>query len=172
VSFASGGTGSTGDLSGQLLKRTAGIDLIDVPYRSSVMGFPDVIAGRVSMLFDAIPSTLGFVRAGQVRPIVVMSDQRSPLLPNVPTAVEEGYPSATMQFWMGIEGPARLPPAIVVRLNAALRAAMATPFMTHALENLGAQPFLTSPQEFSALQDRDISKYTPLVKEIGLSAAN
>jgi tripartite-type tricarboxylate transporter receptor subunit TctC len=172
VSFASGGTGSTGDLSGQLLKRTAGIDLIDVPYRSSVMGFPDVIAGRVTMLFDAIPSTLGFVRAGQVRPIVVMSDQRSPMLPNVPTAVEEGYPAATMQFWMGIEGPAKLPPAIVAKLNAALRTAMATPTMTHALGNLGAQPFLTSPQEFSALQDRDISKYTPLVKEIGLGATN
>jgi tripartite-type tricarboxylate transporter receptor subunit TctC len=172
LSFASGGTGSTGDLSGQILKRIAGIELIDVPYRSSVMGFPDVIAGRVSMLFDSIPSTLGFIRAGQVRPIVVMSDKRSPMLPNVPTAVEEGYPSATMQFWMGIEGPAKLPPAIVAKLNAALRTAMATPAMIKSLESLGAQPFLTSPQEFIALQDRDISKYTPLVKEIGLGAVN
>jgi len=172
VSFVSGGTGSTGDLSGQILKRTAGIEMIDVPYKSSAMGFPDVIAGRVSLLFDSIPSTLGFVQAGQVRPIVVMSDKRSPLLPDVPTAVEEGYPAATMQFWMGLEGPAKMPPAIVAKLNAALRVAMATPAMTKSLESLGAQPFLTSPQELTALQARDIAKYKPLVKEIGLDADN
>jgi tripartite-type tricarboxylate transporter receptor subunit TctC len=172
VSFASGGTGSTGDLSGQILNRTAGIDMTPIPYRSSALGFPDVIAGRVSFMFDSIPSTLGFIRAKQVRPIVVMSDQRSPLLPNVPTAAEEGYPSATMQFWMGVEGPAGMPSGIVAKLNAALRSAMVLPIMTRSLENLGAQPFLTSPGEFSALQDRDIARYKPLVRQIGLRAAN
>lgn len=172
VSFASGGTGSTGDLSGQILKRTANIDLIAVPYKSSALGFPDVIAGRVSMLFDSIPSTLGFIRAGQVRPIVVMSDKRSPLLPAVPTAVEEGYPAATMQFWMGIEGPANMSLVIVAKLNAALRTAMATPEVAKSMESLGAQPFLTSPQEFSALQERDIAKYKPLIREIGLSSGD
>ncbi|WP_395065636.1 Bug family tripartite tricarboxylate transporter substrate binding protein [Paraburkholderia silvatlantica] len=172
VSFASGGTGSTGDLSGQILNRTAGIDMTPIPYRSSALGFPDVIAGRVSFMFDSIPSTLGFIRAKQVRPIVVMSDQRSPLLPDVPTAGEEGYPSATMQFWMGIEGPSGMPAEIVQKLNAALRAAMASPAMIHSLANLGAQPFLTSPQEFGALQERDIARYKPLVQQIGLHAAN
>jgi tripartite-type tricarboxylate transporter receptor subunit TctC len=172
VSFASGGTGSTGDLSGQIFQRTANIELIDVPYRSSAMGFPDVIAGRVSMMFDSIPSTLGFVRAGQVRPVVVMSDKRSPLLPDVPTASEEGYPAATMQFWMGIEGPAKLPSAIVAKLNAALKTAMALPQVRKSLVSLGAEPFLTSPQEFSALQDRDIAKYKPLIRDLGLASNN
>jgi tripartite-type tricarboxylate transporter receptor subunit TctC len=172
VSFASGGTGSTGDLSGQIFSRTAHIELIDVPYRASAMGFPDVIAGRVSMMFDSIPSTLGFVRAGQVRPIVVMSDKRSPLLPNVPTAAEEGFPAATMHFWMGIEGPAKMPSAIVTKLNAALRKAMATPQMVKNLQALGAEPFLTSPQEFSALQDGDVAKYKPLIQQIGLGSDN
>jgi tripartite-type tricarboxylate transporter receptor subunit TctC len=172
VSFASGGTGSTGDLSGQILNRTAGIDMTPIPYRSSALGFPDVISGRVSFMFDSIPSTLGFIRAGQVRPIVVMSDQRSPLLPNVPTAVEEGYPAATMQFWMGLEGPAGLPAGIVAKLNAAMHAAMKSPLVIRSLEHLGAQPFLTSPTEFGALQERDIARYKPLVREIGLHAAN
>lgn len=172
VSFASGGTGSTGDLSGQILNRTAGIDMTPIPYRSSALGFPDVISGRVSFMFDSIPSTLGFIRAGQVRPVVVMSDQRSPLLPNVPTAVEEGYPSATMQFWLGVEGPAGLPSAVVEKLNAALRAVMASPATIRSMENLGAQTFLTSPAEFGALQDRDIARYKPLVRQIGLRAAN
>lgn len=172
VSFASGGTGSTGDLSGQIFQRTANIELIDVPYRASAIGYPDVISGRVSMMFDSIPSTLGFVRAGQVRPIVVMSDKRSPLLPDVPTASEEGYPTATMQFWMGLEGPARLPPVIVAKLNAALTTAMSAPEIRKSLVNLGAEPFLTSPQQFSALQDRDIAKYQSLIREMGLGPAN
>jgi tripartite-type tricarboxylate transporter receptor subunit TctC len=172
VSFASGGTGSTGDISGQIMNQTAHIQMIAIPYRSSALGFPDVISGRVSLMFDSIPSTLGFIRAGQVRPIVVMSDQRSPLLPNVPTAVEEGYPAATMQFWMGIVGPKGMPPAIVDKLNAAMRAAMRSPLMTNSLQHLGAQPFLTSPQEFSALQDRDIARYKPLIRQIGLQAKN
>jgi tripartite-type tricarboxylate transporter receptor subunit TctC len=168
LTVASGGTGSTGQISAQILKATAGIQLTDVPYKSSAMAFPDLIAGRVSLVFDAIPSTVGFVRAGQVRPIVVMSDKRAPLLPNVPTAAEEGYPAATMQFWMGVEGPAKMPPAIVAKLNAAMKSAMAAPGMAKSLANLGAQPFLTSPQAFSALRERDIAKYKPLVKETGL----
>jgi tripartite-type tricarboxylate transporter receptor subunit TctC len=172
VSFASGGTGSTGDISGQILNQTAQIQMIAIPYRSSALGFPDVISGRVSLMFDSIPSTLGFIRSGQVRPIVVMSDQRSPLLPDVPTAVEEGYPAATMQFWMGVLGPKGMPPAIVDRLNAAMRAAMRTPLMKKSLRLLGAQPFLTSPQEFSALEERDIARYKPLIRQIGLHAKN
>ena len=172
VSFASGGTGSAGDISGQILNRAAHIDMIPIPYRSSALGFPDVISGRVTLMFDAIPSTMGFIRSGQVRPIVVMSDQRSPLLPNVPTAGEEGYPDATMQFWMGVLGPKGMPPEVVDKLNAAMRTAMRSPLVTKSLQNLGAQPFLTSPQEFGALQARDIARYTPLIRQIGMHAKN
>ncbi len=168
LSFGSAGPGSTGHLSGQILQTTAGIEMTHVPYKSSALAFPDVLAGRVSMVFDSVPSTIGHVRSGRVRPIAVMSEKRSPVLPDVPTAAESGFPATTMVFWMGIEGPPKLPPAIVDKLNAALRASVDSQSVRDHLAKLGAEPFLNSPQEFNALRRRDVAKLRQLVKEIGL----
>jgi tripartite-type tricarboxylate transporter receptor subunit TctC len=145
-----------------------GIDMAHIPYKSSGLAFPDVIAGRVSMVFDSLPSTISHVRSGKVRPIAVMSEKRSALLPDVPTAAEAGFPAATMVFWMGIEGPPKMPPAIVEKLNAAIKAAVASPAMRDQIATLGAEPFVTSPQQFNTLRRRDITKLRALVKEMGL----
>lgn len=168
VTYATGGPGSTGLLSGQILNRSAGINMVAIPYRNSAQGQPDLLSGRVSVLFDSVPSTIGLIRSGRVRPLVVMSEKRSPLLPDVPTIAEEGFPSATMQFWLGLQGPPGMAPVIVEKLNKALRTVMAKPDTVKHMEMLGAQAFLTSPGEFRALQDRDIARYKPLVQEIGL----
>jgi tripartite-type tricarboxylate transporter receptor subunit TctC len=168
LSFASAGPGSTGHLSGHILKTAMGIEMAHIPYKSSGLAFPDVIAGRVSMVFDSLPSTLSHVRSGKVRPIAVMSEKRSAVLPDVPTAAEAGYPAATMVFWMAIEGPPKMPPAIVEKLNAALRTAVASQAMRDQIATLGAEPFVTSPQEFNTLRRRDITKLRALVKEMGL----
>jgi tripartite-type tricarboxylate transporter receptor subunit TctC len=170
LSFAHAGPGSTGQLSGQILMTTSGISMAGVPYRSSGMAFPDLISGRVQLLFDSVPSTISFVRSGQVRPIVVMSKERSSVLPDVPTAAEEGYPAATMAFWEGIEGPAGMPPAIVDKLNAGLRTAINEPGVIEALKNLGADPYLLSPQEFSKMRMDEIIFYQKLITSMGLSA--
>jgi tripartite-type tricarboxylate transporter receptor subunit TctC len=168
LSYASAGPGSTGHLSGHILKTAMGIDMAHIPYKSSGLAFPDVIAGRVSMVFDSLPSTISHVRSGKVRPISVKSEKRSALLPDVPTAAEAGFPAATMVFWMGIEGPPKMPPAIVEKLNAAIKAAVASPAMRDQIATLGAEPFVTSPQQFNTLRRRDITKLRALVKEMGL----
>jgi tripartite-type tricarboxylate transporter receptor subunit TctC len=168
LSFASAGPGSTGHLSGHILKTTAGIDMAHIPYKSSGLAFPDVMAGRVSMVFDSLPSTISYVRAGKVRPIAVMSEARATLLPDVPTAAESGFPAATMVFWMGIEGPAKIPPAIIEKLNAGMKAAMASPEMRAQLMSLGAEPYITSAHEFNVVRRRDVAKLRNLVKEMGL----
>ena len=170
LSFASAGPGSTGHLSGQILKTATGIEMQHIPYKSSGLAFPDVISGRVSMVFDSLPSTIGHVRSGRVRPILVMSEKRSALLPDVPTAAESGFPAATMVFWVGIEGPANLPQQIVDKLNAALRVAVDSPAMRDQMGALGADPFLTSPQEFKAMRQQDIVRMRKIVKEMGLRA--
>ncbi len=170
LSFASAGPGSTGHLSGQILKTATGIEMQHIPYKSSGLAFPDVISGRVSMVFDSLPSTIGHVRSGRVRPILVMSEKRSALLPDVPTAAESGFPAATMVFWVGIEGPANLPQQIVDKLNAALRVAVDSPAMRDQMVALGADPFLTSPQEFKTMRQQDIVKMGKIVKEMGLRA--
>jgi tripartite-type tricarboxylate transporter receptor subunit TctC len=168
LSFASAGPGSTGHLSGQILMKSTGIQMAHVPYKSSGMAFPDVISGRVSMVFDSIPSTLGFVKSGHVRPIIVMSEKRSSVLPEVPTAIEAGFPTATMNFWMGIEAPAKLPQAVVQRLSEGIRDSMSSQAVKDNLQTLGAELSLTTPAEFAALRKKDIEKYKVLVKEMGL----
>jgi tripartite-type tricarboxylate transporter receptor subunit TctC len=169
LSFASAGPGSTGHLSGQILMNTIGISMVHIPYKSSGQAFPDVISGQVSMVFDSLPSTIGFIRSGQVRPILIMSEKRSSILPDVQTAIEAGFPEATMNFWMGIEGPANLPTEIVKKLNNALKEAMNSPEMQGHIKTLGADVFLTSPEEFMKLRRSDIDKYGKLVKQMGLN---
>jgi tripartite-type tricarboxylate transporter receptor subunit TctC len=170
MSYGSSGPGSTGHLSATVLLGAAGIEMEHVPYKTSAAAFPDVISGRVSMAFDSLPSTLGFVRSGKVRPLLVMSEKRSALLPDVPTAAESGYPNATMVFWMGIEGPAKIPQPIVERLSAGLRAALELKEVRDQLANVGAEPYLTSPAEFKAIRERDIDRYGKLVRQLGLKA--
>jgi tripartite-type tricarboxylate transporter receptor subunit TctC len=170
VRYASGGPGSSGQLHGESLNKAAGMDMIEVPYgNSSSTAFPDVIAGRVEANYAQVPGTIGFVRSGQVRPIVVLSEKRSELLPDVPTVSEAGYPSATMDLWQGVEGPAGIPPAIVAKLNAAIRTAMASPETAKAMNELGAQSFVTTPDEFRALRKRDIARYAEMVKQLNLA---
>lgn len=170
LSFGSAGPGSTGHLSGHILQTATGIDMQHIPYKSSGLAFPDVISGRVSMVFDSLPSTIGHVRSGKVRPLLVMSEKRSALLPEVQTAAESGFPAATMVFWVGIEGPANMPQQRVDKLNAALGAAVASPAMRDQMSNLGADPFLTTPQEFKAMRREDIVRMRKIVTEMGLRA--
>ena len=168
LSFASAGPGSTGHLSGQIMMTTTGINMTHIPYKSSGQAFPDVISGRVSMVFDSLPSTIGFIRSGRVKPLLVMSEKRSTAFPDVQTAAEAGFPAATMNFWMGIEGPAKLPQDIVNKLNTALKLAVNSPEMSQQMQTLGAEPYLTTPEEFKAQRNNDIAKYAKLVKEMGL----
>ena len=168
LSYGSSGPGSTGHVSATILLGAAGIEMEHVPYKTSAAAFPDVISGRVSMAFDSLPSTIGFVRGGKVRPILVMSEKRSSLLPEVPTAAESGFPAATMNFWMGIEIPAKTPQPVVEKLSAGLKSMMESDEVRKQMAQFGAEPFYTTPPEFKTIRDADIQKYGKLVREMGL----
>ena len=168
LSYGSSGPGSTGHVSATILLGAAGIEMEHVPYKTSAAAFPDVISGRVSMAFDSLPSTIGFVRGGKVRPILVMSEKRSSLLPEVPTAAESGFPAATMNFWMGIEIPAKTPQPVVEKLSAGLKSMMESDEVRKQMAQFGAEPFYTTPAEFKKIRDADIQKYGKLVREMGL----
>jgi tripartite-type tricarboxylate transporter receptor subunit TctC len=168
LTFASSGTGSTGHLSGEVLRAATGVEMEHVSYKASALAFPDVIAGRVSMVFDSLPSTMSYIRNGNVRPIAVMADKRSPLLPEVPTFAESGFPAATLLFWLGLEGPANMPEAIVQKLNAALKKALSTPGLRERFATLGADPLPISPQEFAELRRRDVAKVKKVIKDAGI----
>jgi tripartite-type tricarboxylate transporter receptor subunit TctC len=168
LSFGSSGTGSTGHLSAEVLRMVTGIQMSHIPYKASALAFPDVIAGRVSMVFDSLPSTLSHVKSGKVRPIAVAASRRSALLPEVPTFAEAGFPGATLLFWTGLEGPPNLPEPIVQKLNAALRKALAAGSLRERLITLGADPLLTSPQEFAELRRVDVARVKKLIKDAGI----
>ena len=168
LSYGSSGPGSTGHVSATILLGAAGIEMEHVPYKTSAAAFPDVISGRVSMAFDSLPSTIGFVRGGKVRPILVMSEKRSSLLPDVPTAAESGFPNATMNFWMGIEAPSKTPPPVVEKLATGLKTMMESDEVKKQMAMFGAEPFYTPPAQFKKIRDADIVYYGKLVKEMGL----
>ena len=168
LSFGSSGTGSTGHLSAEVLRVVTGIQMSHIPYKASALAFPDVIAGRVSMVFDSLSSTLSHVKSGKVRPIAVAALRRSALLPEVPTFAEAGFPGATLLFWTGLEGPPNLPEPIVQKLNAALRKVLAAGSLRERLITLGADPLVTSPQEFAELRRVDVARVKKLIKDAGI----
>jgi tripartite-type tricarboxylate transporter receptor subunit TctC len=110
-------TGSVPHLLTEMLKMSAGINVLDVPYKGGAPATFDVISGQVDMLFSVLPLILPNIKAGQLRPLVIASNTRSPLLPDVPTTAEEGYGDVTGSAWNGIVAPAGTPKAIIDRLN-------------------------------------------------------
>lgn len=168
LSFGSSGIGSVGHLSGEVLRVSTGAQMLHVPYKSAGQAYPDVIAGNVTIVIDTLPSALQYIKQGKVRAVALLSDKRSPLLPDVPTFAEAGYPEATLRFWFGVHGPAGMPPAVVQRLNEALGTALAAPDFRERLANLGADPYPMTPADLQALVRSDVEKLARTVKEAGI----
>jgi tripartite-type tricarboxylate transporter receptor subunit TctC len=168
LSFGSSGIGSVGHLSGEVLRVSTGAQMLHVPYKSAGQAYPDVIAGNVTIVIDTLPSAIQYIKQGKVRAVALLSDKRSPLLPDVPTFAEAGYPEATLRFWFGVHGPAGMPPAVVQRLNEALGTALAAPDFRERLANLGADPYPMTPADLQALVRSDVEKLARTVKEAGI----
>lgn len=168
LSFGSSGIGSMGHLSGEVLRLLSGIEMVHIPYKSAALAYPELFSGSVSMVFDTLPSAIQHIRTGKVRPVAVLSDKRSPLLPDVPTIAEQGYAEATLRFWNGLHGPSKLPSAIIAKLNNALRKALDAPDLRQRFAELGATPFPTSPQELAELHRSDLARIARTVKTAGI----
>jgi tripartite-type tricarboxylate transporter receptor subunit TctC len=170
LSFGSSGPGSVGHLSGEVLRMTTGADLLHVPYKSAGAAYPDMFAGSVSMVFDTLPSAIQHVNSGKARPIALMASKRAPLLPDVPTFAEAGYPEATLHFWLGLHGPANIPPDVVRALNDGLRRALAAPDLRERFTQLGADPLPTSPQELADLTRGTLEQITKTIATAGIKS--
>ena len=165
--FASGGAGSPAHLGPELLASMAGIKLTHVPYKGTGPAIADLLGGHVSMTYSSLPPALGLVREGKVRPIAVASVKRSALLPDVPTASETlpGYES-TQRY--GIIAPAQTPPAIVMRLNAALNEALTSDDVKSRIAADGADTAPSTPEEYAADIAAAAAKWGGIVKQLGL----
>src|SRR5258708_14862886 len=168
LSFGSSGIGSIGHLSGEVLRTSVGAEMVHIPYKSAGLAYPDMFSGSVSMVFDTLPSAIQHVRSGRARPIAVLSDKRSPLLPDVPTFAEAGFPESTLRFWFGLHGPANVRPAVVQKLNATLMKALASADLRERFSVLGAEPYPISPRELVDLTRNDVAKLAQTMKAAGI----
>jgi tripartite-type tricarboxylate transporter receptor subunit TctC len=168
LTYGSSGIGSVAHISAELLRASTGVDLVHVPYKSAAQAYPDMIAGSVAMIFDALPSAIQHIRAGKVRPIAMMSDRRASLLPEIPTFAEAGYPEATLRLWVGLHGPANLPGAVVQKLNDTAARAVAAPEVRERFTSVGLDAYSTSPREFTEMVRGDVERLGKMMAAAGI----
>ena len=164
LTFSSGGIGGSHQLSGELFKQSASIDMIHVPYKSGSAGLTDLMAGNVTMMFDQMYSAMPSIKADKLRPIAITSKKRSPLLPNVPTFAEAGYPKVEVLNWQGLIAPKGTPKAIIDKLNAAANETLKDPQLRELMLSQGNEIGGGSPAEFASLIKAESAKWSAVVK--------
>lgn len=170
ATFASSGSGSSIHLSGEMFKMASEGNMLHVPYRGSAPAVADLIGGQVDSMFDNAPSSMPHVQGGRLRAIAITSAKRSPLLPDVPTIAESGYPGFDVQSWFGLAAPAGTPKAIVDKLNAELNKAISHPDVRKRLTDLAATPEPGTPDQFRGFIAAETKRWHDVVKASGAKA--
>jgi len=169
LSFASSGNGSAPHLMGELFKASAGIDLLHVPYKGEIDGFNAMMAGQVDMMMGSTSSSIALVKAGRLHGLAVTTPQRDPSVPDLPTVAEAGVPDLTFEIFFGLVAPAGTPPAVVAKLAAAMRKAVADPSYRDAMEKAGIHATSSSPADFQALLTRHNQRWMSIIESRHIS---
>jgi tripartite-type tricarboxylate transporter receptor subunit TctC len=170
LNYASAGPGSGIHLGTELLASMAGIKLTHVPYKGSAPALNDLLGGHVHIYFSSLPPAVGITAEGKVRALAVTGLTRSHVFPDLPTVSEAALPGYEAVLHYGIAAPANTPRAIIEKLNAALRKALAAPETTTLLVGTGADPLPSTPEEYAADIDREETKWSRIVREVGVKA--
>ena len=168
LTFSSGGIGGSHQLSAELFELNAGISMIHVPYKSGSAALTDLMAGNVDLMFDQMYSAVPSIKADKLRPIAITSKKRSPLLPNVPSFAELGYPKVEVLNWQGLIVPKGTPKAIIDQLNAAANEALKDPQLRELMLSQGNEIGGGSPAEFAALIIAEAAKWSAVVKSANI----
>ena len=168
ISYASSGNGTSVHMSAELFKMMTKLDMVHVPYKGSAGIYPDLLTGKVHVLFDNLPGSLEFVKTGKLRALGVTTAKRSAALPDVPT-VAETVPGYEASVFYGVAGPKGIPPETVEILNKAFNAALADPKMQKRLVGLGGVPMPMTPAEFGKLTADETEKWGKVVKAANIS---
>jgi tripartite-type tricarboxylate transporter receptor subunit TctC len=170
ISFGSAGIGSLGHIAGELLARMAGIKLAHVPYRGTGPALTDLLGGHIPMAFAPLPATNEQAKVGNIPMLGVTSLTRSSLVPDVPTIAEQGLPGYEAVLRYGLVVPAGTPRPMIERLNKELRSLLATDDVRMRFATIGAEPLPSTPEEYATDIDREETKWSTLVKSLGLKA--
>jgi tripartite-type tricarboxylate transporter receptor subunit TctC len=168
LTFASSGSGSGTHMAAEMFLATTAVDIRHIPYKGVVAAVPDLLAGRVSMMFSPIAVVLPLVREGKLRAIAVTSLKRSSAVPELPTIAESGYPGFEATNWYGLAAPARTPPELTRRLHLETVKALAAPEMRSKFGQLGIDVIGNSPEEFAAMIKSETPKWAKVIKKAGI----
>ncbi len=168
LNCAHSGPGTTAHLGCEMLKSSAHIDIVPVPYKGTVPAIVDVIGGQAQLMFAVMQGGLPQVQAGKLRALAITGAKRSAALPEVPTITEAGVPGADFISWNGVHVPARTPKAIVTKLNAELDRLLKLPEVRERMQTLGLDPAGGTPEAFAAFVKADIARWAKVIKESGV----
>ena len=165
LSYASAGPGSIAHLAGELLKARIGIDMLHIPYKGSAPALADLMGGQLPVAIDAMIPSGAQVKAGKVRALAILSTERSPLLPDVPTIAEAGFPGLEASATFGLMLPGKTPPAVIAKVHAAMRRAISHPATRKQLDEMGYQVVANTPEQFATFLREQIATWTKIVKD-------
>ena len=168
VTYGSPGSGTTIHLAGDLFQKAAKVQIRHVPYKGSSPAIMDALSGNIDLIVSSIPSAMGQIKSGALRPLAVTSAKRSSSLPDVPTVAESGYPGFDVSTWYGVFMPAKADKAAVKSMHEAINAVLAQPETKKAIQEQGAEPLAMSQAEFSALMAKDYKAWEKIVHDAGL----
>jgi tripartite-type tricarboxylate transporter receptor subunit TctC len=166
VNMASSGNGTSVHMSGELFMSMTGIKMAHVPYRGSAPALTDLMAGTVDVMFDNMPSSIGNIQGGKIRPIAVTTEKRSPALPDVPT-VAETVPGYEASAWFGMGAPKGTPADVIEKLNKTINEALKDPKMIERLAELGGTPMPGTPADFGKVMESEVAKWKKVVEFSG-----
>ena len=169
LNMASSGNGSTIHVSGELFKMMAGVNMVHVPYRGGAPAMTDLLAGQVHVMFDNVPTSLQYIRAGKLRALAVTSSTRSELLPDLPT-VGDFLPGYEATAWYGLGAPTGTPPDIIDKLNKTTNAILADPKVEERFADLGATLLAGSPADFGKLLADETEKWAKVIRAVNIKA--
>jgi tripartite-type tricarboxylate transporter receptor subunit TctC len=169
-SFASSSPGTAQHLGGELVKRMAGVDMVHVPYKGTGALLPDLLSGRVPMMFENVAIMTAHIKKGSLRPLAVSSAKRTLLLPDVPTVAETGLTGFEVLGWFALLAPAKTPPAVVKRLNAEVNKLISNPALVERFANLGAEPLGGTPERAAAFIKAEQEKWGKVIRDVGIKA--
>ncbi len=168
IVFASSGAGSNTHIALELFRDQAGIKVTHVPYKGAGPAIMDVIGGQAQAMFADLPVLSPHVKSGRLRALAVAGVERTPMFPDVPALKELGYPRFNARQWYGVFAPAATPKEVVARLNEAIRQSVAAPELRDALAAIGADVFVSSPEEFGVFVKAEIERWGVIIKKYGI----
>jgi len=168
ITFASTGVGSPPHLTLELLQSVAGVKFVHVPYRGAAPALTDLLGGQIQVFAADAPVLMSNIRGGKIRALGAASGQRNPMLPDVPTLAEQGYPNVVVDNWYGLLAPSKTPPAIITKINEGFVKAINDPTVKQKLIDSGAIPVADTPAEFGKFFKAEFDRWGKVVREHGI----